>query len=286
MEQRLAHSVLGEVPVVGADLRVHALTGSTTVLAAGVGTALWSGMKVFRAAETAADVVWAVPRRLRGFLRTRIRALELLLVVGGGALTTTALGVVQTAAANLGPLASAGLLMASLATDFAFFWLAFRLLAPADTGWRGLLPGAAVAATGWGMLQQLGGVYVAYVLRTASATYGTFATVIGLLSYTYLSVMLALVAMEVNVVAVRRLWPRSFSLLDAQPATAADDRAAALRESSLSRPAETPHRFGALADGVGRDSRSPAGALGTVTDGHDPGWREGSHAPHDQRRVT
>ena len=48
-------------------------------------------------------------------------------------------------------------------------------------------------------------LYVHYVVASASNTYGTFAGVIGLLSFIYLSVHIALLAAETNVVATRRL---------------------------------------------------------------------------------
>jgi hypothetical protein len=49
--------------------------------------------------------------------------------------------------------------------------------------------------------------------------------VIGLLSWIYLGAHITLRAAEANVVATRRLWPRSFSLMIEQPATRADKRA-------------------------------------------------------------
>ena len=48
---------------------------------------------------------------------------------------------------------------------------------------------------------------------------------IGLLSWIYLAAHITLLAAEANIVATRRLWPRSFSLMIEQPATTADKRA-------------------------------------------------------------
>jgi membrane protein len=48
--------------------------------------------------------------------------------------------------------------------------------------------------------------------------YGTFALVLGLLAWLYLGSQLVIFAAEINVVRMRRLWPRSFfsaPLLDA-----------------------------------------------------------------------
>jgi membrane protein len=235
LQRRLAASFLGQIPVVGSDLRVHAVTGSPTVLVLGIVASLLAGMKVFVAAEMASELLWVDRlRSVRGYLRARLRALELLLVVGGGALVTTVLGAAEPLLARANaPLLGAGLLPLSLAADVLLFWTAFRLLAPKDVHARGLLPGAAVAGVAWAALQKLGAVYVSTVVTTASATYGTFAAVIGLLSYSYLSVTIAVIATDVNVVKARQLWPRRVSLFGGQPAAAGDERAAALRSSSL-----------------------------------------------------
>jgi uncharacterized BrkB/YihY/UPF0761 family membrane protein len=58
-----------------------------------------------------------------------------------------------------------------------------------------------------------------------SNVYGTFAGVIGLLSFIFLSAHVTLLAAEANVVATRRLWPRSFSVIFQQPPTEADRQA-------------------------------------------------------------
>jgi uncharacterized BrkB/YihY/UPF0761 family membrane protein len=67
------------------------------------------------------------------------------------------------------------------------------------------------------------------VLKDAGNTYGTFAIVIGLLSWIYLAVHITLLAAEGNVVARYRLWPRSFSLVFEQSPTEADRRALTMR---------------------------------------------------------
>ena len=57
----------------------------------------------------------------------------------------------------------------------------------------------------------MGGWYVDRAVTGAGDTYGTFALVIGLLSWFWLGSHLILVAAEVNVVLRRRLWPRSLT---------------------------------------------------------------------------
>ena len=85
--------------------------------------------------------------------------------------------------------------------------------------------GAIGAGVAWQSLQALGGYYVGHQLKNASPVYGTFATVIVLLSFIYLTAHITLLAAEANVVATRRLWPRSFSIIFEQPPTDADRRA-------------------------------------------------------------
>jgi len=63
------------------------------------------------------------------------------------------------------------------------------------------------------------------VVKDAGNVYGTFALVIGLLSWIYLGAHITLLAAEGSVVATRKLWPRSFSFMIEQPATQADKRA-------------------------------------------------------------
>ena len=118
-----------------------------------------------------------------------------------------------------------GSLALSTALNVGLFWLGFRALTAREVGWRQLRGGAIAAGVLYELLQTLGGYYVGHTLKDASNVYGTFGLVIGLLSWIYLSAHVTLLAAEGNVVATRRLWPRSFSLMIEQPATRADKRA-------------------------------------------------------------
>ena len=70
--------------------------------------------------------------------------------------------------------------------------------------------GAAIAAVFWQVLQDFGSFLVLHEFREASAVYGIFALVLGLLFWFYLQAQFTLYAIEVNVVRVKKLWPRSF----------------------------------------------------------------------------
>jgi hypothetical protein len=67
-----------------------------------------------------------------------------------------------------------------------------------------------LGAVGWFALQWLGGFYVAHAVHGASATYGFFAVVLGLLSWMLVLAQWVVFSAEVNVVHHDHLWPRTF----------------------------------------------------------------------------
>ncbi|MGZ4400410.1 MAG: YihY/virulence factor BrkB family protein, partial [Gaiellaceae bacterium] len=224
--QSIVNSALAELPVIGPELGKHSLRGSGLALGLGLAAALWAGMGVFLAAQNAMNHLWGVPfKRRPDFLRARGRALLLMVLLGGGTLATTILAGLASFGAGYGVAWRIGSIVLSTALNFGLFWVGFRVLTARDVSWRQLRGGAIGASVLYEGLQTLGGYYVGHVLRNASNLYGTFALVIGLLSLIYLGAHITLLAAEANVVATRRLWPRSFSLMIEQPPTQADKRA-------------------------------------------------------------
>lgn len=224
--QSIVDSALGQFPVIGPELSRGALRGSTLALGVGIAAAVWAGMGVFLASQNAMNHLWGVPfKRRPDPIRARGRALLLLLLLGGGALATTILGGLATVGAGFGIGWKAGSIVLSTALNIGLFWVGFRVLTAREVSWRHLRGGAISAGILYEILQTLGGYYVGHVLKDASNVYGTFALVIGLLSWIYLGAHITLLAAEGNVVATRRLWPRSLSFMIEQPATQADKRA-------------------------------------------------------------
>ena len=227
-------------------------------------------MGVFLAAQNAMNQLWGVPfSRRPNALLARGRALLLLLVLGGGALSTTLLAGLTTVGAQFGLSWKLASLALSTALNIVLFWLGFRLLTARDVSWRQLRGGAIAAGVLYEALQALGGYYVGHTLKHASDLYGTFGLVIGLLSWIYLTAHIALLAAEANVVASRRLWPRSFSPVLEQPATRADKRALTqLGKTEERRQDETitvdfPTRHGASPRVAGAGSIVPASSCRT-----------------------
>ena len=258
LQRRLIDSVLDQFPVVGTEIgetideSIKQLSGSPVALTIGIVGALWTGTAVVAAAQQAMDDIWDVPRVDRpGLLGRMMRAFLLLFVFGASLVLSTFLAGTGTetgwAVMLLRVISIAGLLLVSVGV-FAF---AFRVLTAATITWRQVLPGAIVAAIGWTVLLMVGRWVVERQIGQASAIYGFFATVIGLLAWIYLAAQLFLLAGEVNVVRVRRLWPRS---LIAPPLASEDRKVLASQvEEERARPEEQVDvRFEERA-GEGRD---------------------------------
>jgi membrane protein len=223
LAKKIEDSALAQFPVIGKDLKSGSLEGSATAVAIGTVAALWAGMGAILAAENALNKIWGVPHVDRpSFVHARLRALVLLAVVGGGLIATTVLAGLASATTDFATAWKVGSIVLSTALDFVLFWCVYRILVSADIPWRQLRTGAILAAIGYELLQLLGGYYVGRVVQRASNTYGTFALVIGLLSFIYLAVFVFLMSAQVSVVAARRLWPRSLSFTKNRPPTPAD----------------------------------------------------------------
>lgn len=216
----LSTSVLSRFPVIGTTLRAQRLHGSASALVIGIVLALWSGSAVTGAMSDALAQIWEIPRPQRpGFLRKRLRGLAVLL---GLAL----LFFLASAASGLagGGLGSAGVVIVgvvvSLILNLCLFTASFHFLCAQPEDWHALLPGASAAAVLWTLLQSLGGAYIAHIGHSDSA-YGTFAVVLGILTWLHLGTQMTLYCAEFNTVLAGRRWPRSlFDRPGDQPAGA------------------------------------------------------------------
>jgi membrane protein len=214
LQEDIVDSALARIPVVGAQLGddVEPLTGSGVALAVGLVGALWAGLGVMLALGRAFDEIWDVPRlEQRGPVARRARAAAVLVILACALVAATIAGGLAIAE-EVGPaverIAAA---VVSLVVNAAVFLAAFWLLTARPRRVTDLLPGVLLAAAGWLVLQAAGGWYVSRAIDGAGDTYGAFALVIGLLSWFWLASHLLLLAAEVNVVLVRRLWPRSLT---------------------------------------------------------------------------
>ena len=221
-DSHATRSVLTQFPIIGTELRKGSLQGSGVALIVGILTALWAGTAVVTAMQNAMNGVWNVPiKRTPNTFRQLPRSLVMLPVFGIAALVSSLLSGFAGAGSGL-VLRVMGMIVAFV-VNVGLYEVAFRVLTVEDVHWRTVLPGAVVGGAFWTVLQVFGGLYVAHQVNGASQTYGSFALVIGLLSWMYLAAQGSLLAAEVNVVLARHLWPRR--LIQDTPLTGADRRA-------------------------------------------------------------
>jgi YihY family inner membrane protein len=214
LRESVVDSTLSQFPVIGDQLRGGSLTGSGVALAVGIVGSLLAGLGVVLETEKTFDTAWGVPKEERhGFVGARLRAIGLLVVLGGLAVVSTVVtGLVSGGADLFGPVW--GLLIAT-ALNLVVFAAVFRLLTAREVELRALVPGIVIATVGWELLQLLGGWYISHQVRNAGPAYGTFALVIGLLAWIHVGALFVVLGAEANVVRERRLWPRSLLPEDA-----------------------------------------------------------------------
>lgn len=214
LQERVLHSALSQFPIIGDQLQhnIGALSRSGVALVIGLAGALWAGLAGIKAMQNAMNVIWDVPiRREPGTPKQIGKAAVMLVVLGAFVIVSTALSGVGAGSHGSHLLLRLVTLPASLVLDVVVFMIAFKVLTVADVSWRDVLPGAAIGGVAWAVLQAVGNFYVTRTLKNASAIYGFFGVVIGLLSWMYLTAQVAILAAEVNVVLKNRLWPRSVS---------------------------------------------------------------------------
>lgn len=227
LQHRVLDSALSQFPVVGGELGTpQAIGGGVVGLVVGVLGSLYGGLGVAQALQYAMNTAWAVPRNSRpNPFKARGRSLILLATAGLAVVATTV--VSSFGASDLGSFGAVGrvvLLALSVAVNAAAFVFAFRIATTRAVSVRDVAPGAIAAAVGWQVLQTVGVSYVRHVVNGASATNGVFALVLGLLAFLYLTAVLVVFCIEVNVVRVDRLHPRALltPFTDAVDLTAGD----------------------------------------------------------------
>jgi membrane protein len=204
---QIVKSVLAQFPVIGNDVIDHVGSPQGRGFAAFVGIvlALWAGSHAFESFEHAIFVVWEGPGAVPlGMVKSRLRAFVLMGILGGAILLTTIVGALIAGMSILPGLVKPVSFLVSLALNTGVILVVFRVMAPGDRTWRSQLPGAVVAGIGWTILQTAGAYFVRYFVKGASDIYGTFAVVIGLLTWINIQIRFILFAAELNSVLAAR----------------------------------------------------------------------------------
>ena len=212
LQQSILKSALHQFPVIGAQLNdPKHLSGGPAGVTFGIVGSVYGGLGVAQAAQYAMNTAWAVPRNSRpNPFKARARSLLLLLLPGLAIIGTTALSAIGAGGAgSFGTAVRSAVLVASVLVNAFVFVLAFRIATARDLTVADVAPGAITAAIVWQVLQTFGVYYVSHVVRGASATNGVFAIVLGLLAFLYLTGIVVVLCVEINVVRVERLYPRA-----------------------------------------------------------------------------
>jgi YihY family inner membrane protein len=210
LQDAVVDTLARQFPVIGTQLEdsIRTIQGSGVALVVGILGTLWGGLGITQSFQDALNDVWNIPRRRRPNFWWRLaRGLGALLLVAGEVVAATVLAQRGVAGPGLG--GRAVLLAGSFLLNLLLLVVLFQVLTGIAVRWRQLVPGAAVGALGWSVLQSVGVSIVGRQLEQANLVYGVFAVVIVLLGWLYLGSQLVLYAAEINVVLARRLWPRS-----------------------------------------------------------------------------
>jgi YihY family inner membrane protein len=232
LQEDILNSALAQFPIIGDQLgRPEGLTGSTSAVVIGSVAAIYGAIGLGQAAHNAVNTVWAIPRNSRlNPVVSRIRSLAWL-VLSGFALVVIA--VVSSLASHLEVFGNALggstnwiVLAVTVLVNTMVLALMIRLSMPGRQRLLEVVPGAAVIAVLWQLLQVLGGYYVSHVIAKASAMNGVFAVVLGLVALLYIAAVMAMLGLETNVVLTKRLYPRALltPFTDAVVLTDADRR--------------------------------------------------------------
>ena len=168
------------------------------VLIIGLLTSLWAGMRAFVGLQGSLDDILEIPRdrRSNGAI-VRMHALVAIAGVGlsqiGTAILTSIAGLTK-----IDILGRISLMLISVSVNVFVLGVCYRWMCSRRQTWRNVLPGAVGAGIGFSILQLLTTAVVGRAVANASAIYGTFATVIGLISWLSLHATLALLGAEAN----------------------------------------------------------------------------------------
>jgi uncharacterized BrkB/YihY/UPF0761 family membrane protein len=237
-------AVWATLPFAGEDTirRIEPVQATGPVLVVSLLISLWGAVRVVRVLQDAFNIMWSIPMYERPrFLQKLTRGAAMLALIACAMFVSATL----TTALLSERLPSGGAALSgavNVAIDVLLVGALLRLLTARPLSVRDLWPGAIIAGTGIYLLTLLGGFYVDRVVVRASALYGSFAGITGLLACISLIVQVVVVANLVNVVRVDRLWPRSMT---GRHLGGGDARAAQLSV-----------RRAALLDTTGLDARS------------------------------
>lgn len=232
-QQQILDSALAQFPIIGDELgRPEGIQGSFAGVAVGALAALYGALGLGQALQNTQHVAWSVPRNSRpNPVYARVKTLVLLVTAGFSLLTVSVVATTASTTDVFGELVGESLKtvlpLITIAVVGTFLTLLFRYSATGQHSFWRAAPGGYVLAVMWQALQFGGAAYVDRVLVNTSSMTKTFGLVLGLIGFLWLGAVTAVLAIEINVVISRRLWPRALltPFTDNVELTEADRRA-------------------------------------------------------------
>ena len=216
LQRQVLDSALAQFPVIGSQITadIRSFHGSLVGLVIGMLGCVYGGLGIVQAVQNTLNKVWGVPRDSRPDpVKARLRSLLLLAFGGLSVIATTVLSALGAAAqafgASLGGSARAIATAAAVMLNVALFTVAFKVLTARSVTIGQIIAGAVAAAVTWQALQWAGTLLLGRELKGATATYGLFALVLGLVASIYLGAVTTVLCAEFNAVRAGQLWPRA-----------------------------------------------------------------------------
>ncbi len=212
LQNQVTQAVFDYFPVVGDDLErnIHTLRAHGWALVIGLLFALYGARGIANVLQDVSNSIWQIPKSKRpGFPFNMLRSFGIIFVGGLGLVATTVVLGIVAANSDWGLPGKLVASIAALALNTVLFWGIMRLATAPRISGDALLIGAFVTACFWIFLQIIGTTLLVHQLRNASALYGVFAVVLGLLFWLYLQAEAYVYALQINVVKQKKLWPRA-----------------------------------------------------------------------------
>ncbi|NQY57736.1 MAG: YihY/virulence factor BrkB family protein [Ilumatobacteraceae bacterium] len=206
LQQDIVDGAMAEIPVLGDRLAEDptSLSGNIWALVIGLGGALWSATRAFVGLQSSLDDTWEIHIDERSKLPAqRGKALAGIVLLGGAQVVSITL----TALVNRAGLPDAGrvlLTVGAVAINIAVIAVLYRLMTSASPTWRDVAPGAVIAGIAYSLLQYAGTWIVESISDNAGETYGTFAIVLGIVTWLGFVAIATIMSAELNAAIVRR----------------------------------------------------------------------------------
>lgn len=211
IEDRVVNAILHYFPGATSEItqNVHSLHQTGFELFIVILITIYGARGIASALQNTSNTLWQIPEKeWPNFWSTTARSFGIIILGGGGMLITTLILSYTNNISSKGPLFRILITLFTLVLNILVFSLVFRLATSKQIKTKWLISGAIVAAVFWQILQAVGSYLILHQLKRTTALYGIFAIVLGMLFWIYLQAEVTLYAIEINVVRIKKLWPK------------------------------------------------------------------------------